>query len=473
MKFSCQFLVIFLLFINIDSVLAQSGSGDKITCIGKKGGVPDIELDLRSVNYIDIQLFAETIANIPSETYKDDVVIEFDGKERFNFEWKNFRFKNASEFSAKLLKNGKLIDGVNGRHWQCNLGREDVLAVLSKPPQVIENASDLKKEKSKKQNRLSVSDHASSGLAKIIVFRDQNVIGHAIRPVVRVNGRQAGRCKPDRKFILFVPPGTYQISSETENADFANITLKEGQTAYVRCEIKIGIVAGRVFLTQVENTFAKPLVSKLFLDKEYSFSGSGLVVKHEYLEVEDTDKVQKTMASTDKITCMGKKGGVPDIELDLRSVNYIDIQLFAETIANIPSETYKDDVVIEFDGKERFNFEWKNFRFKNASEFSAKLLKNGKLIDGVNGRHWQCNLGREDVLAVLSKPPQVIENASDLKKEKSTIERPVEVSSSKLNEQKVPDLGTDIDKAKEECSLIGFTAGTEKYGDCVMKLLGN
>ena len=164
---------------------------------------------------------------------------------------------------------------------------------------------------------------------------------------------------------------------------------------------------------------------------------------------------------------------MPDIELDLRSVNYIDIQLFAETIAHIPSETYKDDVVIAFDGKERFNFEWKNFRFKNANKFSAKLLKNGRLIDGVNGRQWQCDLGREDVLALLSKPPQVIENASDIKKEQTTIERPAEVSSSKLSEQKVPDLGIDIDKAKEECSLIGFTAGTEKYGDCVMKLLGN
>ena len=91
----------------------------------------------------------------------------------------------------------------------------------------------------------------------------------------------------------------------------------------------------------------------------------------------------------------------------------------------------------------------------------------------MNGRQWQCDLGREDVLAVLSKPPQVIENASDIKKEQSTIEHPVEVSSSKPNEHKVPDLGIDIDKAKEECSSIGFTGGTEKYGDCVMKLLGN
>ena len=70
MSFSGKFLVIFLLFFNVDSVLAQSSSGDKLTCIGKKGGVQDIELDLRSVNYIDIQLFAETIAHIPSKRIK-------------------------------------------------------------------------------------------------------------------------------------------------------------------------------------------------------------------------------------------------------------------------------------------------------------------------------------------------------------------------------------------------------------------
>ena len=206
------------------------------------------------------------------------------------------------------------------------------------------------------------------------------------------------------------------------------------------------------------------------MESVLKFSGKFLVI---FLLFFNVNSVLAQSSPGDKITCIGKKGGVPDVELDLRSVNYIDIQLFSETIPNIPGETYKDDVVIAFDGKERFNFEWKNFRFKNANKFSAKLLKNGRLIDGVNGRQWQCDLGREDVLALLSKPPQVIENASDIKKEQTTIERPAEVSSSKLSEQKVPDLGIDIDKAKEECSLIGFTAGTEKYGDCVMKLLGN
>ena len=30
-----------------------------------------------------------------------------------------------------------------------------------------------------------------------------------------------------------------------------------------------------------------------------------------------------------------------------------------------------------------------------------------------------------------------------------------------------------LDKAKAECASLGFTAGTEKHGDCVMKLMGN
>ena len=71
----------------------------------------------------------------------------------------------------------------------------------------------------------------------------------------------------------------------------------------------------------------------------------------------------------------------------------------------------------------------------------------------MNVRQWQCDLGPEDVLAVLIKPSQVIENASDFKKEQSTIECPIEVSTSKLNEQKVTDLWIDIDKAKEECFI--------------------
>ena len=46
----------------------------------------------------------------------------------------------------------------------------------------------------------------------------------------------------------------------------------------------------------------------------------------------------------------------------------------------------------------------------------------------MNVRQWQCDLGPEDVLAVLIKPSKVIENASDFKKEQSSIERQIEVS---------------------------------------------
>jgi len=28
-----------------------------------------------------------------------------------------------------------------------------------------------------------------------------------------------------------------------------------------------------------------------------------------------------------------------------------------------------------------------------------------------------------------------------------------------------------LDKAKEQCAEIGFTKGTEKFGECVMRLL--
>ena len=77
----------------------------------------------------------------------------------------------------------------------------------------------------------------------------------------------------------------------------------------------------------------------------------------------------------------------------------------------------------------------------------------------MNVSQWQCDLGPEDVLAVLIKPSQVIENASDLKKEQATIKCSIEVSTSKLNEQKIPDLWIDIDKAKEECFISTSAVG--------------
>ena len=35
----------------------------------------------------------------------------------------------------------------------------------------------------------------------------------------------------------------------------------------------------------------------------------------------------------------------------------------------------------------------------------------------------------------------------------------------------IPDKKPSLEKAKEQCAEIGFTKGTEKFGDCVMKLL--
>ena len=34
-------------------------------------------------------------------------------------------------------------------------------------------------------------------------------------------------------------------------------------------------------------------------------------------------------------------------------------------------------------------------------------------------------------------------------------------------------VSTKIDKAKSTCTDLGFTAGTEKHGECVLKVMGN
>ena len=44
---------------------------------------------------------------------------------------------------------------------------------------------------------------------------------------------------------------------------------------------------------------------------------------------------------------------------------------------------------------------------------------------------------------------------------------PTSVDTKALNKVKKSELA----KAKSECSTLGFTAGTEKHGDCVMKLM--
>ena len=114
----------------------------------------------------------------------------------------------------------------------------------------------------------------------------------------------------------------------------------------------------------------------------------------------------------------------------------------------------------------------KNMIFKEPRGNTAvkhTLMKNGKLISRVDfaagyqdpdDSRYKC-----DMTSVELKEANASGLSSDNNSTKSseTSTSPIS-SSSNLSK---------IDKAKSTCTELGFTAGTEKHGECVLKLMNN
>lgn len=89
-----------------------------------------------------------------------------------------------------------------------------------------------------------------AGASRVVVYRTQ-IIGAAIQPDVFVDGVKRGSCKPKGAFYADVAPGEHTVSAKTEVRRAAPVTTAKGETAYVRCSIGMGLIAGRPHLESV------------------------------------------------------------------------------------------------------------------------------------------------------------------------------------------------------------------------------
>lgn len=65
--------------------------------------------------------------------------------------------------------------------------------------------------------------------------------GTAIQPAVKLDGIKVGDVVPGGYFYVDRPAGTYEISVATEKEEDINITVKPGETRYVRFDPGMGI----------------------------------------------------------------------------------------------------------------------------------------------------------------------------------------------------------------------------------------
>ena len=81
--------------------------------------------------------------------------------------------------------------------------------------------------------------------------------------------------------------------------------------------------------------------------------------------------------------------------------------------------------------------------------------RDGAEFVSTSARHYKCELNAEEVLKILAEGESFGEANASLSNDKSA-----NTSST-----------SKIDKAKSTCTELGFTAGTEKHGECVLKVM--
>jgi uncharacterized protein (UPF0333 family) len=99
------------------------------------------------------------------------------------------------------------------------------------------------------------------GKANIYLYRNEN-LGGAVTMKVSVNGKEAGATGRATYFLWEVDPGTYEISSESENASSVRIVAEAGKSYYVWQEVKIGLVVARNALHAVDDETGRKGVSE-------------------------------------------------------------------------------------------------------------------------------------------------------------------------------------------------------------------
>lgn len=96
----------------------------------------------------------------------------------------------------------------------------------------------------------------SAGTERIWFYRTA-VLGAAVQPEVKLNGRVVGTAVPNGCFYSDVAPGDYTVTTATELEKKLTFTLEQGQPRYVRLDISMGLFVGHVYGVLVDESKAK------------------------------------------------------------------------------------------------------------------------------------------------------------------------------------------------------------------------
>ncbi|MBX9795739.1 hypothetical protein [Sphingomonas sp.] len=103
---------------------------------------------------------------------------------------------------------------------------------------------------------------APADKGQIVFFRPGSIFGAALGCTVREGEgdakKQVARLGSGKYFVVTATPGKHQYYTEGEAKDRLNLEIEPGETYFVKCNIGMGVVAGRANLSPSDRaTFEK------------------------------------------------------------------------------------------------------------------------------------------------------------------------------------------------------------------------
>jgi hypothetical protein len=85
-----------------------------------------------------------------------------------------------------------------------------------------------------------------SDQGRIYFIRSASMIGAAVQPVIKLDGKEVGESKPGGFFYVDSKPGNHEVMCSTEVDKKLTFTLDNGEVKYVKTSVGLGLVVGRV-----------------------------------------------------------------------------------------------------------------------------------------------------------------------------------------------------------------------------------
>lgn len=83
------------------------------------------------------------------------------------------------------------------------------------------------------------------GQGQIVFWRPGTLVGAALGCGVNIEAERISALGKGKYFLLNLSPGAYAFNAKSEAKDVLNMEIEAGEVYYVKCTIRMGIMAGR------------------------------------------------------------------------------------------------------------------------------------------------------------------------------------------------------------------------------------